>query len=241
MSRGSRSKRSAQVWGDSFNPPVESGPTRLGGCLAMMCFQRRSEATLAPTVSRPNSLTRGRPWPGAFVLVALLAACGSPSVPSPPASAAALSVSRSAAPSVSSPAGSTSVPSPATQSLAPELAQRWLAFSRGKQEVSSDKSVSRADGSDRRQLTHRAGFLINPVWSPDGNRILYRADLAIGSAPDLKRDGSGVPATWTPGQLLAFNCSLGGDAIGICARGTDGGFIQLLGGLDAGFQSWKPR
>jgi Tol biopolymer transport system component len=105
--------------------------------------------------------------------------------------------------------------------------------------------VMNADGSELRPLTGgpKDGW---PIWSPDGRQIAFgRGEgLAImnadGSNQRMLSDEMGVPATWAPGDLVAFNCPLGADAVGICALDADGKTILLLGGADAGFPSWKP-
>jgi Tol biopolymer transport system component len=107
--------------------------------------------------------------------------------------------------------------------------------------------VMKADGSDPKPITD--GPMDNwPSWSPDGAHIVFGRG---GGLAQMRADGSeikdlvpeeigGVPATWAPGSLVAFNCSLGGGRIGICVKGTDGGLTALLLGADAGFPSWKP-
>jgi Tol biopolymer transport system component len=128
---------------------------------------------------------RGRSWPGSLALLALFLGCVGPAPTVWPPSSSP-SPSRSPQPSISSPGASAVV-----ASLPPGIAQAWLAFSKGEQAVSSEIYVARANGSELRQLTHE-GFKINPVWSPDGGRILYRADIEIGSPTDLTRDGTWI-------------------------------------------------
>jgi dipeptidyl aminopeptidase/acylaminoacyl peptidase len=96
--------------------------------------------------------------------------------------------------------------------------------------------VMNADGSHIRQLTK--GPRDNwPSWSPDGSQIAYGSD---GSNPRIITSELGVPATWTPGEVIAANCLVDGRVMGICAVGQDGTLTPLLSGMEAGFPAWQP-
>jgi Tol biopolymer transport system component len=119
----------------------------------------------------------------------------------------------------------------------------------------------RADGTERRQLTSGPGSARNPVWSPDGTRIAYRASqdgtdsLAIidtGGNPTLLTTGQqisdcapGALAAWSPdGTTLIYTAGAGCDGpLDLFAVATDGSApaTQLLPpGLRGTAATWSP-
>src|ERR671934_2413102 len=120
-------------------------------------------------------------------------------------------------PTAAAPTQSIAVPTGTGQSDVSSLTGR-IVF-----DNNDDIYVMNADGTNVRQLTHKAGPEFDPMWSPDGQRIVYR-DSSRGPNQDdeiyvMNADGSGQtnltnnPANdwgpvWSPdGAMIAFNSS----------------------------------
>lgn len=118
-----------------------------------------------------------------------------------------------------------------------------------------DIFVMKADGSERRQLTHDPGPQFDPSWSPDGMRIAYR-DSRFGINHNdeiyvMKADGSGQinptrnPANewspaWSPdGKKIAFASDREG-LPKIYLMNPDGTSLVRLTQVEGEYPSWSP-
>jgi WD40 repeat protein len=199
----------------------------------------------------------------ALVVVAGLAwACGAPE-PTPTSPSSVQTPGTNAGPSLAS---GSSPSAAAVQSLDPRLGQRWLAFSAGVEGEHSNIFVSRADGSELRQITDGTDFRYNPVWSPDGSRLLYRVEGPEGAAVDPSRDGiwiveadgngnrsiskasgifgGGHSQPWSPDgtRVLMAGARLGGGRPRIWVMKTDGTEPRALtpDSYEAQYPAWSP-
>jgi TolB protein len=115
-----------------------------------------------------------------------------------------------------------------------------------------------ADGTDLKQLTDNPGPEFDPMWSPDGKRIVYR-DSRRGVNHDdeiylMNADGSGQtnlsqsPASdewgpaWSPdGKQIAFNSTRGGGLPRLYVVAADGSSEwKQIGDREAEYPSWSP-
>jgi Tol biopolymer transport system component len=98
--------------------------------------------------------------------------------------------------------------------------------------------LAASDGSGRRRLTQSGeDFDFDPDWSPDGTRIIFRTDLAVGEAEGISVVGAdgfaerllfegGSFARWSPdGSRIAFSAIDMQLAVG----DPDGSDVTLLG------------
>jgi Tol biopolymer transport system component len=133
-----------------------------------------------------------------------------------------------------------------------------IAFIRRHNDDSPDSlSIVNADGTDERRLVADVAFSVQPLWSPDGSRILYGRETCGENTCDdalygVDADGShehpvtpvpiddDYPAQWSPdGSLLAF---VGLDetfAANTFIVRPDGGGLRLVVKGGAG-TSWSP-
>lgn len=147
-------------------------------------------------------------------------------------------------------------PSPDGSRLVFSVSQRDLTTG----ELQEDLYVVGRDGLGMRRLTAMAGYEHQPRWSPDGQRILFRAGAGLNARPQLwliNADGSGLrnltatlgaevtdvrDGAWSPdGSRIAFIAAVKGQHK-VWIMAADGtGPVQLTD--DAGFDSspaWAP-
>jgi Tol biopolymer transport system component len=114
-----------------------------------------------------------------------------------------------------------------------------------------------ANGTNLKQLTNNAGPEFDPMWSPDGKRIVYR-DSRRGVNHDdeifvMNADGSGQmnlsnsPASdewgpaWSPdGKQIAFNSTREGGLPQLFVMNTDGSGVKRLTEQEAEYPAWSP-
>lgn len=129
-------------------------------------------------------------------------------------------------------------------------------------ETGGDIYLSRADGTDLRQLTSGAGIRSLPIWSPDGTRIAYR-DWRSGTESIIVMDPGGgtmttlatTPASapscvrgnlaWSPtGTSLVFPtspvCDSRYELFIVAADGSSPATGLLAPGTDSAFPDWSP-
>ena len=115
---------------------------------------------------------------------------------------------------------------------------------------------SKADGSDRRQLTHAPMIVVQPRWSPDGKRIaftglepdkawrMYTVPIDGGiPEPILVENGSQLSPAWSPdGGSVAYGRILTRDkALGIRIIDLKTGKVSPVPGSDELWQpAWSP-
>jgi TolB protein len=119
-----------------------------------------------------------------------------------------------------------------------------------------DIYVMDADGTNVQQLTQKAGPEFDPMWSPDGERIVYR-DSTRGTNQDdeiyvMNADGSAQtnltkdPANdwgpaWSPdGSRIAFNSTRAGSRPQLFVMNADGSGVQQLTEQEAEYPTWSP-
>jgi TolB protein len=115
---------------------------------------------------------------------------------------------------------------------------------------SGDLWIMRADGSQRRQLTHTNADA-QPAWSPDGKRLafvrfgnggadIYQLDLQTNRTRRLTRIGAMSPS-WSPdGLRLAFT-TLPTAVKHVYVMSSDGtGITQLTHGVEEYDPAWSP-
>jgi Tol biopolymer transport system component len=119
-----------------------------------------------------------------------------------------------------------------------------------------DIYVMNADGTNVQQLTNNPGPEFDPMWSPDGKRIVYR-DSRRGPNQDdeiylMNADGSGQTnltnnpandwgAAWSPdGTWIAFNSTRAGDIPQLFVMNADGSGVEQLTEQEAEYPAWSP-
>jgi TolB protein len=120
-----------------------------------------------------------------------------------------------------------------------------------------DIYVIDANGTNLKQLTNNAGPEFDPMWSPDGKRIVYR-DSRRGVNHDdeifvMNADGSGQmnlsnsPSSeewgpgWSPdGKQIAFNSTREGGRPQLFVMNSDGSGVKRLTEQEAEYPAWSP-
>jgi Tol biopolymer transport system component/uncharacterized protein YjdB len=147
-------------------------------------------------------------------------------------------------------------PSPDGTQLVFAISQRDLTTG----ELQEDLFIVRRDGLGMRRLTSMAGYEHQPRWSPDGQRILFRASSDVNARPNLwviNVDGTGLrnltatlgttvtdvrDAAWSPdGARIAYIAAVRGQHKVWIMQADGTAPIQLT--VDAGFDSspaWAP-
>jgi TolB protein len=185
-------------------------------------------------------------WLLASLLLAVLTACGSTSIAPVPTSALH-PTSLPAAMATTQPAA---IPTVAGGIDLSSLTGR-IVF-----DNSEDIYVMNADGTNVQQLTKNPGPEFDPMWSPDGKRIVYR-DSHRGPNQDdeiyvMNADGSGQtnltnnPANdwgpaWLPdGTKIAFNSMRTGNKPQVFVMNADGSGVKQLTEQEAEYPTWSP-
>jgi len=142
-----------------------------------------------------------------------------------------------------------------------------IAFYQDQGDASGIYTMSSSDGYDVRQLTNkltdrsygqfREIDVVDPSWSPDGERIAFVSDLdGFFEIYTMSSDGSdmirlryGLDPSWSPdGSRIAFTCSNFGDSpftpftypSEICTMSSDGSGVRQLTESGGKSPSWSP-
>jgi RNA polymerase sigma factor (sigma-70 family) len=113
--------------------------------------------------------------------------------------------------------------------------------------------VINADGTQARVLTSSEGFCLDPAWSPDGKKILFRqgtegayeSNLVVMDADGrnpklLTRGGADFNPAWSPdGSMILFNTNYAQGTV-IRVMDADGGNIKQVSKKDALHPAWSP-
>jgi len=121
---------------------------------------------------------------------------------------------------------------------------------------SEDIFVINADGTGLAQLTHNPGPEFDPMWSPNGSRIVYRDSRRGVNHNDeiyvMNPDGSAQinlsrnPANdwgpaWSPdGKRIAFNSDRSGGPPQLFVMNADGSGITRLTDREGEYPTWSP-
>ncbi len=119
-----------------------------------------------------------------------------------------------------------------------------------------DIYVMNADGTNVQQLTKNPGPEFDPMWSPDGKRIVYRDSRRGPNRDDeiyvMNANGSGQtnltnnpandwgPAWSTDGTKIAFNSSRAGQLPQLFVMNADGSGLKQLTEREAEYPTWSP-
>jgi Tol biopolymer transport system component len=125
----------------------------------------------------------------------------------------------------------------------------WIAFTAMPEEHEQIHMI-KSDGTNHINLSANSKWQFNPVWSPDGTKLvfvnndendnsdIYTLDLVSGSRVQLTHGGNNTSPVWSPdNSKLAFVAKIG-DFLQVFVMNADGSGEQQLTDTDA--DNWAP-